>query len=160
MKAQIPPSIFPLLNALFKNPIFSQYFHPVSLGFTFSFSLTNTKLLAHLLLLAMKSRVRSNTFITSKSRPSFYTYLKPGALSKIRYSKIAGKSKQIDAQTLVALRQLKSTSESAFSQINPITDNSIEGFPSFSSRFQNNYPRCLQRKKLIAVMPYFSWTQS
>ncbi|KAL2483951.1 uncharacterized protein Fot_45395 [Forsythia ovata] len=106
----------------------------------------------------MKSRVRSNTFRTPKSRPSFYTYLKPGALSQIRYSKIAGKSKEVDAQALIALCQLKSSSESTFSQTNPTMDNTMEGFPCFSLRFQKNYPRCLQRKKLIAVTPFFSET--
>ncbi|KAL6573849.1 hypothetical protein OROHE_001391 [Orobanche hederae] len=103
----------------------------------------------------MKTRMRSSAQRSpTPSTPSFYMYLKPGALAQLRYSKMAARSKEIGAQTLLALCQLESSSDSAFSQ-----PHSIDGIPCFSLRVKS-YPRCLQRKKLVAVTPFFSETQS
>ncbi|KAI3466568.1 hypothetical protein Pfo_023231 [Paulownia fortunei] len=106
----------------------------------------------------MKTRVRSSPLRSSTTTPLFYTYLKPGALAQLRYSKITARSREIGAQTLLALRQLKPSSDSAFSQPHSL-DLAMDGIPCFNLRV-TKYPGCLQRKKLIAVSPFFSETQS
>ncbi|KAL8468971.1 hypothetical protein ACS0TY_031976 [Phlomoides rotata] len=100
----------------------------------------------------MKSRVRNSGI---ESPPSFHKYLKPGELAQLRYSKITARSKQIGAQMLLALRQLESTSGSVFAPPHLTMD----GPPCFNLRVKG-YPRCFQRKKLLAVTPFFSETQS
>ncbi|KAL6567500.1 hypothetical protein OROGR_001168 [Orobanche gracilis] len=107
----------------------------------------------------MKIRIRSSAQRSpTPSSPSFYTYLKPGALAQLRYSKMTARSKEIGAQTLLALCQLELSSGSAFSQ--PHSNGlAMDGIPCFSLRLKS-YPRCLQRKKLLAVTPFFSETQS
>ncbi|KAG8365399.1 hypothetical protein BUALT_Bualt18G0100800 [Buddleja alternifolia] len=90
--------------------------------------------------------------------PSFHTFLKPGALAQLRYSKITARSKQIGAQTLLALYQLNLSSDSSFSQSDSV-DLAMDRIPCFNLRIRN-HPRCIQRKKLIAVTPFFSETQS
>ncbi|KAK4398944.1 hypothetical protein Sango_1369900 [Sesamum angolense] len=106
----------------------------------------------------MKTRTRSNILRSPSPTPSFYTYLKPGALAQLRYSKITARSKEIGAQTLLALCQLKPSLDSAFPQPHS-TGLPMDGIPCFNLRVKS-YPRCLQRKKLIAVTPFFSETQS
>ncbi|PIN08578.1 hypothetical protein CDL12_18848 [Handroanthus impetiginosus] len=106
----------------------------------------------------MKTRVRSSALRSSPSMPSFYTYLKPGALAQLRYSKITAKSKEVGAQALLALFQLEVSSDSALSQPHSAAL-AIDGLPCFNLRVRS-YPRCLQRKKLVAVRPFFSETQS
>ncbi|KAL6562250.1 hypothetical protein OROGR_003257 [Orobanche gracilis] len=107
----------------------------------------------------MKTRFRSSAQRSpTPSTPSFYMYLKPGALAQLRYSKMAARSKEIGAKTLLALCQLESSSSSAFSQ--PHSNGlAMDGIPCFSLRVKS-YPRCLQRKKLVAVTPFFSESQS
>ncbi|KAL0321131.1 UNVERIFIED_CONTAM: hypothetical protein Sradi_5374600 [Sesamum radiatum] len=106
----------------------------------------------------MKTRVRSSGLRSPTTTPLFYTYLKPGALARLRYSKITARSREIGAQTLLALSQLNPSSDSAFSQ--PLAaDLVMNGVPCFNLRV-TKYPRCLQRKKLIAVTPFFSETHS
>ncbi|KAL7103032.1 hypothetical protein ACP275_08G155200 [Erythranthe tilingii] len=105
----------------------------------------------------MKARVRSSA-LGSPATPSFYTYLKPGALAQLRNSKITARSRQIGAQTLLALCQLNLSSDSPFSQ-QQSPDFAMDGMPCFNLRI-SKYPRCIQRKKLIAVTPFFSETQS
>ncbi|KAL3627484.1 hypothetical protein CASFOL_028847 [Castilleja foliolosa] len=107
----------------------------------------------------MKSIARTSAQRSpSPSTPSFYTYLKPGALAQLRYSKMTARSKKIGAQTLLALCQLESSVASAFSQAHS-TGLAMDGIPCFNSRVKS-YPRCIQRKKLMAVTPFFSEAQS
>ncbi|EYU27787.1 hypothetical protein ABFS82_13G124800 [Erythranthe guttata] len=106
----------------------------------------------------MKSRVQSSAPRSPPSTPSFHTYLKPGALAQLRYSKITARSKKIGAQTMLALCQLKLSSVSASSQARS-TSLAMDGIPCFGLRVKS-YPCCLQRKKLTAVTPFFSETQS
>ncbi|KAK4439343.1 hypothetical protein Salat_0269200 [Sesamum alatum] len=106
----------------------------------------------------MKTRARNDVLRSPLPTPSFYTYLKPGALAQLRYSKITARSKEIGAQTLLALCQLKPSSDSAFPRPHS-TGLPMDGIPCFNLRVKS-YPRCLQRKKLIAVTPIFSETQS
>ncbi|KAH6768810.1 hypothetical protein C2S51_014146 [Perilla frutescens var. frutescens] len=103
----------------------------------------------------MKTRVRSSALgsPSTPATPSFYKYLKPGELAQLRYSKITARSKQIGAQTQLALYQLRSSSDSALPQQHS-TGLAMDGVPCFNLRVKS-YPRCLQRKKLLAVMPIF-----
>ncbi|GER52944.1 F-box family protein [Striga asiatica] len=107
----------------------------------------------------MKTTAGSGAFRSlTPSAPSFYTYLKPGALAQLRYSKTTARSKEIGAQTLLALLQLELSSNSAFPQ--PHSDGlAMDGIPCFDVRVKS-YPRCLQRKKLVALTPFFSETQT
>ncbi|KAK4386700.1 hypothetical protein Sango_2540600 [Sesamum angolense] len=106
----------------------------------------------------MKTRVRSSALRSHTTTPLFYTYLKPGALAQLRYSKITARSRQIGARTLLALSQLNPTSDSEFS-LPRAADLALNGAPCFNLR-ATKYPRCLQRKKLIAVTPFFSDTHT
>ncbi|KAL3643328.1 hypothetical protein CASFOL_014143 [Castilleja foliolosa] len=107
----------------------------------------------------MKPRVQTNAQRSPlSSTPSYYTYLKPGALAQLRYTKMTARSKQIAAQTLLALCQLESSAGSAFSQTR-LTGLAMDGIPCFNARVKS-YPRCIQRKKLVAVTPFFSEAQS
>ncbi|XP_051125947.1 uncharacterized protein LOC127247905 [Andrographis paniculata] len=109
----------------------------------------------------MKSSVKSAAPKSPPSSPSFYTYLKPGALAQIRYSKITARSKEISAQTLLALCQFDFTSGSEASQPRSEVGLDMDGLPCFNVRGRaKRYPRCLQRKKLVAVTPLFSETQT
>ncbi|MCD7472963.1 hypothetical protein HAX54_014407 [Datura stramonium] len=85
------------------------------------------------------------------SMPSYYTYLKPGALAQIRNSKITAKSRLNDPQTLTAMFQQIPNSEIEVSQPAP----TMEGIPCFTLKIKDNRPCCLQRKKLSAVAPIF-----
>ncbi|OIT03813.1 hypothetical protein A4A49_14567 [Nicotiana attenuata] len=95
----------------------------------------------------MKPIIRKSSF-RSSSAPSFYTYLKPGALAQIRYSKITAKSRLHDSETQLALYQ----------QIpRAVIDlSTMDGIPCFNLRIRNSRPRCLQRQKLTAVAPIFT----
>ncbi|CAA0826513.1 Unknown protein [Striga hermonthica] len=104
----------------------------------------------------MKTAVRSGASRSpTPSAPSFYTYLKPGALAQLRYSKMTAKSKEIGARTLIALAQLELSSGSGF----PQPHSAMDGIPCFNMRVKS-FSRCLQRKKLVAVKPFFFETQS
>ncbi|PIN09628.1 hypothetical protein CDL12_17784 [Handroanthus impetiginosus] len=106
----------------------------------------------------MEARVRRSGLRSPTTTPLFYTYLKPGALARLRYSKISARCREIDAQTLLALCQLKSSSDSAVSQPHSV-ELPMNGIPCFDLRVKK-HPRCFQRKRLIAVTPIFSETQS
>ncbi|KAH0718125.1 hypothetical protein MTR67_009659 [Solanum verrucosum] len=98
----------------------------------------------------MKSKVRTRNL--RSSMPSYYTYLKPGALAQIRNSKITAKSKVLNKpQTLIAMYQQTPSSEIEVSQ--PAL--TMEGLPCFNLKIKSNRPCCLQRKKLSAVAPIF-----
>lgn len=84
--------------------------------------------------------------------PSYYTYLKPGALAQIRNSKITAKSRILnDPKTLIAMYQQNPSPEIEVSQPAP----TMEGLPCFNLKIKNNRPCFLQRKKLSAVAPIF-----
>lgn len=95
----------------------------------------------------MKSKMRSRKL--TSSMPSYYTYLKPGALAQIRNSKITARSRVLsDPQNLI---QQTPSSEIQVSLPAP----AMENIPSFNLKIKNNRPCCLQRKKLTAVAPIF-----
>ncbi|KAL1537328.1 hypothetical protein AAHA92_29857 [Salvia divinorum] len=104
----------------------------------------------------MKSRVGSSALGSPSSSSAYYKYLKPGELAQLRYSKINARSKQIGAQALLALYQLGSDSDSSLPQ--PLsTGLAMEAVPCFNLRTKG-FPRCLMRKKLLAVAPVFTET--
>ncbi|KAH6831598.1 hypothetical protein C2S53_010573 [Perilla frutescens var. hirtella] len=102
----------------------------------------------------MKTSAGSCATTSQTMTPSFYTYLKPGALAQLRYSKITARSRQNGARNLHALIQLELSLESAIPP--PHSSNlAMDGIPCFNLRVVK-YPRCLQRRKLSAVKPSFS----
>lgn len=90
---------------------------------------------------------------TSRSTtPSFHTFLKPGALAQLRYSKISAKSRLKSAQSCqhIPLSVIPSSE--------PLP--TMEGLPCFKSSIRIRHPRCIQRKKLSAVAPIFTESNS
>lgn len=106
----------------------------------------------------MKTRSGSCATTSQTLTPSVYTYLKPGALAQLRYSKITARSRENGARALRALCQIEPSSEFAIPQPHS-SDLAREGTPCFNLRVAR-FPRCLLRRKLIAVKPYFSQAQS
>ncbi|KAF3625147.1 putative soluble starch synthase isoform X2 [Capsicum annuum] len=97
----------------------------------------------------MKSSKMKTRNSRRSSMPSYYTYLKPGALAQIRNSKITAKSR------VIAMYQQKPNSDIQVSQAAAATPPTMEGIPCFNLKVKNNRPCCLQRKKLSAVAPVF-----
>ncbi|MCD7472964.1 hypothetical protein HAX54_014408 [Datura stramonium] len=102
----------------------------------------------------MKSSIRTRT--SRSTTPSFHTFLKPGALAQIRYSKISAKSRLKNAQSQFAIYQ--HVPFSGITSSEPST--AIEGLPCFNSSIRIRHPRCIQRKKLSAVAPLFTESNS
>ncbi|KAL1567748.1 hypothetical protein AAHA92_03194 [Salvia divinorum] len=102
----------------------------------------------------MKKRTGSCATTSNTLAPSFYAYLKPGALASLRYSKISARSRENGARALRALSQLELSSQSTIPPLHS-SDLAREGIPCFSLRVAR-FPRCLHRRKQIAVKPYFS----
>ncbi|KAK4360939.1 hypothetical protein RND71_019891 [Anisodus tanguticus] len=103
----------------------------------------------------MKSSIRTRT-TRSTTTPSFHTFLKPGALAQIRYSKISAKSRLKNAQSQFAIYQ--HIPFSGLPSSDPLP--TMEGLPCFNSSIRIRYPRCMQRKKLSAVAPIFTESNS
>nr|XP_009760448.1 PREDICTED: uncharacterized protein LOC104212793 [Nicotiana sylvestris] len=104
----------------------------------------------------MKPSTRTRTSRSTTSPPSFHTFLKPGALAQIRYSKISAKSRLKNAQSLFAIYS---------QQIPLITASSdplqtMDAIPCFNSSIRFRQPRFIQRKKLTAVAPIFTESNS
>ncbi|KAM3362628.1 hypothetical protein P3S68_017482 [Capsicum galapagoense] len=93
----------------------------------------------------MKSSMRTRT--CRSASPSFHTFLKPGALAQLRYSKMSAKSRLKIAQSQFATFTVMPSSE-------PLP--TMEGLPCFSSSIRVRHPRFIQRKKLSAVAPIFA----
>ncbi|KAK7290353.1 hypothetical protein RIF29_04702 [Crotalaria pallida] len=94
------------------------------------------------------------------STPSPKKYLKPGALTKLRNSRITATFHRYAARNNVSsLSQLLLTPNSLSSsstegeQLSPNQDN---GVPCFAQRVNFHRPQCLTRKKLFAVTPVFT----
>ena len=104
-----------------------------------------------------------NSYMTTKRKEGFYRYLKPGALAQLRDSKITTKWHQkLDLEThRVSSFQLALHGATPSSPSSPNQNNNTpypsDAVPCFASRI-NYHPRCLQRKKLIAVRPVFHET--
>lgn len=122
-----------------------------------SFSRTSTTTKRH-----EGSHKFSRTSTTTKRHEGFHKYLKPGTLAKLRDTKITATSQrhhQHDLKTMNSLYQLllsSSSIASSFGSSQSGTYNqSDHGGPHFPLPTVNR-PRCLQRKKLVAVKPVFS----
>ncbi|KAK9936029.1 hypothetical protein M0R45_012894 [Rubus argutus] len=102
----------------------------------------------------------STTSPTKRPREGFHKYLKPGKLAQLRDSKITARRVQHgDLKTQISLYQLVlSSMSSSLSQQtrDNIPDQSHDEVPYFPPGTLLNRPRCLQRKKLVAVAPVFS----
>ncbi|QCE00366.1 hypothetical protein DEO72_LG7g1656 [Vigna unguiculata] len=97
---------------------------------------------------------------TSSPRRSprlFHKYLKPGALAKIRDSKIkARNSHRAEKISLYEALLLTPTSSSSPTQDDDHSPNQENGIPCFTSPVNLTSPSCLRRKKLFAVTPTFA----
>ncbi|KAH0718126.1 hypothetical protein KY290_014716 [Solanum tuberosum] len=98
----------------------------------------------------MKSSIRTRT--SRSATPLFHTYLKPGALAQLRYSKISAKSRLKNAQSYqhIPLSVIPSS----------VPLPTMEGLPCFNSSIRIRQPRFIQRKKLSAVAPIFTESNS
>ncbi|GKB46865.1 hypothetical protein Tco_0897618 [Tanacetum coccineum] len=78
--------------------------------------------------------------------PTYLRYLKPGALAQLRDSKIKTITHQIYLSRTITI-----TSSSPVSSVQQQQEGELNGIsePGFAVRY--NGPRCLQRKKLVAV---------
>ncbi len=122
---------------------------PLSLSLSLSLSLT-MKGISH------SSSERS--YLTTKRKGGFQRYLKPGALAQLRDSRIVARWQKHDLQTHIDQLLLHTTTPSSSLNIgNNNMPNPSDVVPCFSSR-TNYHPRCLQRKKLVAVTPVFHET--
>ncbi|KAK7385226.1 hypothetical protein VNO78_30940 [Psophocarpus tetragonolobus] len=93
----------------------------------------------------------TSAFSPRRSPRLFHKYLKPGALAKLRDSKIKARHNQ---------RTQMSRSETLLLTPSSPTQhyNEDNGVPSFT--FPVNRPCCLRRKKLFAVTPTFTHTDT
>ncbi|KAI4322554.1 hypothetical protein L6164_022236 [Bauhinia variegata] len=92
------------------------------------------------------------TRVPGKSSPSrvenFHKYLKPGALARIRDSRISARSHRISSLSLISLHRVSPPLSPQSNDGQPLV-NAGEGFPCFVGRVYG--PRCPQRKKLVAT---------
>ncbi|XP_052178810.1 uncharacterized protein LOC127792375 [Diospyros lotus] len=77
------------------------------------------------------------------SAEAYLRYLKPGALARLRDSRISARSHRTDSHLQISLSRAPA----------PSTAPQIDGSPCFSVRIYG--PRCPQRKKLIAAKSVF-----
>ncbi|KAM3701458.1 hypothetical protein ACB098_05G173700 [Castanea mollissima] len=106
------------------------------------------------------NNITGNSYMTTKRKEGFYRYLMPGTLAQLRDSKITAKWHQKhDLEThMISSFQLALHGVTLSSpNQNNNTPYPRDAVPCFASRI-NYHPRCLQRKKLIAVTPVFHET--
>ncbi|CAL0301352.1 unnamed protein product [Lupinus luteus] len=107
--------------------------------------------------MTMKSVSPKST--SSSPSPRTMRYLKPGALAKLRDSKVTATNHRYNLRKFTSLSQLlltpisPSPSMEGEQQDSPNQDN---GVPCFTSRVDFNRPRSLTKKKLFAVTPTFT----
>jgi len=103
------------------------------------------------------TKVCANTSSPRRSPRLFHKYLKPGALAKIRDSKIKARNNQRAAKiSLYEALLLTPTSPSSPIQDDDHLLNQNIGVPCFISTVNFTSPSCLRRKKLFAVTPTFT----
>ncbi|KAK9286028.1 hypothetical protein L1049_025231 [Liquidambar formosana] len=90
----------------------------------------------------------------------FNRYLKPGALARLRDSRISARSFRFDSHSQISL--YRSPSPSSPPSLSPTNSQPqvamIDGFPCFAGRIYG--PRCPQRKKLVATKSVFFLSSS
>ncbi|XP_004487413.1 uncharacterized protein [Cicer arietinum] len=90
------------------------------------------------------------------SRPTlpnqFHKFLKPGALARIRDSKITARSHRLHSLSQISIYRPLSSPPPPSSTDQP-QPNAADGFPFFASGIYG--PRCPQRKKLVAAKSVF-----
>ncbi|KAK7301301.1 hypothetical protein RJT34_12162 [Clitoria ternatea] len=85
----------------------------------------------------------------NRSPRNYHKYLKPGALAKLRDSKIIAKHASKSSQIFLSQLLLSPT----FTQ-QPLNEDN--GIPCFAPTVNLNRPSCLRRRKLFAVTPTFT----
>ncbi|XP_021293343.1 uncharacterized protein LOC110423455 [Herrania umbratica] len=103
----------------------------------------------------MNRRTRSLARHSLTGTEPFLKYLKPGALARLRDSRISARSHRISSLFQISPSSPPSSGGQTFSA-------SIDGFPCFAATARVYGPRCLQRKKLLAAkgMLFLNSTQS
>ncbi|KAG2389855.1 hypothetical protein LR48_Vigan07g218600 [Vigna angularis] len=103
------------------------------------------------------TKVCTTTSSPRRSPRLFHKYLKPGALAKIRDSKIKARNSHRAAKiSLYEALLITPTSPSSPTQDDDHSLNQENGVPCFTSPVNLTSPSCLRRKKLFAVTPTFT----
>ncbi|KAL5794082.1 hypothetical protein ACOSP7_002676 [Xanthoceras sorbifolium] len=88
----------------------------------------------------------------SIARPEpFLKYLKPGALARLRDSKISARSQRVKSNPQISTHRMSPPSSPRSSTDAQPQVNVSDDFPCFSGRVYGYGPRCPQRKKLVAA---------
>ncbi|KAJ4981857.1 hypothetical protein NE237_032694 [Protea cynaroides] len=102
----------------------------------------------------MNRRVRRSCRSSTKREEGFYTYLKPGALARLRDSRINARSQKPDLQTQIPFYRVAMLASTLSTGNNIQTQIATsDGVPCFVSRTYS--PRCPQRKKLVAAKSFY-----
>ena len=96
----------------------------------------------------MNRRTRGLIKSPSRRAEHFHKYLKPGALARIRDSRISARSHRINSLFQISLDWASLPSSPSPSDGQALV-NSGEGIPCFGGRIYG--PQCPQRKKLMAA---------
>ncbi|GAV66976.1 hypothetical protein CFOL_v3_10485 [Cephalotus follicularis] len=97
----------------------------------------------------------------SPTKPEPYLkYLKPGALARLRDSRISARSHRLNSLLQISLAHRSSPPSSPPSNDGQTLVNAFDAFPCFAARVYG--PRCPQRKKLLAAKAgmFFNSTQT
>ncbi|TKY45365.1 hypothetical protein E2542_SST20631 [Spatholobus suberectus] len=106
-----------------------------------------------------KSCTSTSTCSPRRSPRLYHKYVKPGALAKLRDSKItARRTSQISLSEMLLLTPTSPSSPTIQQEYQPL--NQDTGVPCFTSPVSLNRPGCLRRKKLFAVTPSFTPTDT
>ncbi|KAK7301302.1 hypothetical protein RJT34_12163 [Clitoria ternatea] len=91
-----------------------------------------------------------------RSPINYLRFLKPGALAKLRDSKITARHASRSSQISLSQLLLSPTSPFSPTQQGQLPLNEEDGIPCFAPIINLNRTRCLHRKKLFAVTPVFT----
>ncbi|KAJ7948153.1 Peptidyl-prolyl cis-trans isomerase [Quillaja saponaria] len=96
----------------------------------------------------MNQRTRSIQKSSPSRTESLHKYLKPGALARLRDSRISARSHRVRLISQICLHRISPPSSPQSNESHPLV-NVNDGFPCFAGRVYG--PRFPQRKKLMAV---------
>ncbi|KAK3184371.1 hypothetical protein Dsin_031657 [Dipteronia sinensis] len=110
----------------------------------------------------MERRIRTARRQSMARSEPFLKYLKPGALARLRDSKIIARSQRVKSIPQISSHRMSPPSSPPSSSDGQPQVNVPDGFPFFSGRVCGYGPRFPQRKKLVAAkaVMFFSSAQS
>lgn len=85
----------------------------------------------------------------AQDSPAYLRFLKPGALAKLRDSRISARAQRVDAKPTQISSPVRSSSPPTATQAQIGNVDGPPSSPLFAGRIYG--PRCPQRKKLVAV---------